>query len=222
MVALSAAYRERLLDGLAELHRRGRLTLTGAAAELDVEAIIAGCRQKAWEVFAKAFDTPEAVYEYLSRYVHQVAISNHRLESLEDGLVTFRYFDNRERAETGEKGPEKKLTLPVFEFIRRFLQHILPEGFVRIRYYGLHHSSARKSKLPQSRALLGLEPALPEPEVPTLLEWLEEMLGEELGQCPHCGATGSMLERARFTEIPWLVGIIVSLFGQPTTAGVCR
>jgi hypothetical protein len=222
VVALSANYRERLLGGLADLHRQGELIQWGEAAEVKVEEVIAAGRQKQWEVFAKPFETPEAVYEYLSRYVHQVALSNQRLEKVEDGQVTFRYFDNRERAEAGEKGPEKKLTLPVFEFIRRFLQHILPKGFVRIRYYGLHHSSARKEKLPRSRKLLGLEATLPEAEIPTLLEWLEELLGEEMGQCPHCGATGSMLERTRFTELPWLVGIILSLFGQPTEAGVCR
>jgi len=222
VVALSAAYRDRLLGGLRELHQQGKVLQFGEAAKLDVDAIIDECWQKKWEVFAKPFDTPEAVYEYLSRYVHQVAISNHRLEKVEDGQVTFRYFDNRERAAAGEKGKEKKLTLPVFEFIRRFLQHILPSGFVRIRYYGLHHSSARKAKLPRSRELLGLDPSLPEPDVPTMLEWLEELLGDEMGKCPHCGAKGSMVERTRFAELPWMVGIILSLFGQPTTAGVCR
>lgn len=220
VVQLSALYRDQLLDGLHKLSEGGELVQVGQAAELDVAATIAECRQKKWEVFAKPFDTPQAVYEYLSRYVHQVAISNYRLEQVEAGQVTFRYFDNRERAEVGGKGQEKKLSLPVFEFMRRFLQHILPEGFVRIRYYGLHHSSARKKKLPRSRELLGLSRSLPELKTLTLLSWLEELLGEELGQCPHCGATGSLMERTTFAELPWLVGLILSLFGQPTTAGV--
>ena len=194
----------------------------GDAAELDVATTIGECRQKKWEVFAKPFDTPEAVYEYLSRYVHQVAISNHRLEKVEDGQVTFRYFDNRERAAVGEKGKEKKLSLPVFEFMRRFLQHILPEGFVRIRYYGLHHSRARQKKLPRSRELLGLSRSLPEIKTLTWLAWLEALLGEEMGQCPHCGATGSLIERGQFAELPWLICFMLSLFGQPTSAGVCR
>lgn len=222
VVKLSALYRNRLLAGLQKLYEAGELVQAGEAAQLDVEATIAQCREKKWEVFAKPFDTPEAVYEYLSRYVHQVAISNHRLEKVEDGQVTFRYFDNRERAAVGEKGKEKKLRLPVFEFMRRFLQHILPEGFVRIRYYGLHHSSARKKKLPRSREVLGLSRSLPEIKTLTLLSWLEELLGEELSQCPHCGATNSLMERGQFAELPWFVCLMLSLFGQPTTAGVSR
>jgi len=220
VVQLSALYRDKLLGGLQKLSEAGELVQVGDAAELDVATTIAECRQKKWEVFAKAFDTPEAVYEYLSRYVHQVAISNHRLEKVEEGQVTFRYFDNKERAAVGEKGQEKKLSLPVNEFMRRFLHHILPEGFVRIRYYGLHHSSARQKKLPRSRELLGLSRSLPELKTLTLLTWLEEVLGDEVGQCPHCGATGSLMERTPFAQLPWLVGLILSLFGQPTTAGV--
>ena len=222
VVKLSALYRDKLLGGLQKLYRQGKVQQLGETAKLDIEATLAECWQKKWEVFAKPFDTPEAVYEYLSRYVHQVAISNYRLEKVAEGQVTFRYFDNKERAEVGEKGKEKKLSLPVKEFIRRFLQHILPAGFVRIRYYGLHHSSARKEKLPRCRELLGLSGSLPEMETLTLLVWLEALLGDEVGQCPHCGARGSLFERGDFAELPWLVGIILSLFGQPTKAGVCR
>ena len=222
VVKLSALYRDKLLGGLQKLYRAGKVLQLGQAAQLNVTAIVAECRQKKWEVFAKAFETPEAVYEYLSRYVHQVAISNYRLEKVEAGQVTFRYFDNKERAEVGGKGKEKKLTLPAHEFIRRFLQHILPVGFVRIRYYGLHHASARTEKLPRCRELLGVSRSLPALETLTLLSWLEALLGEQMGQCPHCGASGSLIERTRFAELPWLVGILLSLFGQPTTAGVCR
>jgi hypothetical protein len=222
VVKLSAMYRDKLLGGLQKMSEAGELVQVGEAAELEVGATIAACGQKKWEVFAKPFDTPEAVYEYLSRYVHQVAISNQRIEKVEDGQVTIRYFDNRERAAVGEKGKEKKLSLPVFEFMRRFMQHILPEGFVRIRYYGLHHSSARKKKLPRSREVLGLSRSLPEIKTLTLLAWLEELLGEELSQCPHCGATDSLMERGQFAELPWFICLMLSLFGQPTTAGMFR
>jgi hypothetical protein len=162
------------------------------------------------------------VYEYLSRYVHQVAISNYRLLKLEDGKVTFEYYENKERAEVGGKGKKKKLTLPVDEFIRRWLSHVLPPDFKRIRYYGLHHSSARAEKLPHSRMLLGLDPILPEVEALSLQDWLAEILGDEMDQCPHCGAKGSLFERSSFEQLPWLVGIILALFGQPTRVGVCR
>ena len=222
VVQLSAHYRDRLLSGLQRLHRQGQLQLMGEAARLDVAAVLAEIRAKNWEVFAKPFDTPDTVYEYLSRYVHQVAISNYRLEKLENGQVTFRYFDNKERAEVGEKGKEKKLTLPVFEFIRRFLQHILPVRFRRIRYYGLHNTSARKEKLPRSRELLGLSRSLPELKTLTLLEWLEELLGEDVGQCPHCGASHSLVEQTEFRQLPWLVCAVLSLAGQPAPAEVDR
>jgi len=219
VVKLSAAYRDELLGGLRKLAQTGQLSeVTG----LDVGELLQEAGSKKWEVFAKAFEQPEAVYEYLSRYVHQVALSNHRLEKLEAGYVTFRYYDNRERAEVGGKGKEKVLRLSAVEFIRRWLQHILPLGFRRIRYYGLHHSSARKEKLPQSRAALGLSRSLPEIEVISLLEWLAEILGESASCCPQCGAAGSLQKRAQFRELPWLLAILLALFGQPTKAGVNR
>ena len=122
----------------------------------------------------------------------------------------------------GEKGKEKVGRVTAEEFIRRFLQHILPEGFRRIRYYGLHHSSARKEKLPRCRAALGLSRSLPEVKALTLVEWLAEILGEEASRCPQCGAEGSLVERARFGELPWLVALLLAMCGQPTQAGVGR
>jgi hypothetical protein len=223
VIELSAAYRDRLLDGIERLYQEGQLTLSGSAAELDVPAMLAKLRAKDWEVFIRPFEDSEQVTDYLSRYVHQVAISNHRLVKFEKGQVTFRYYDNRERAEVGGKGKEKLMTLKAEEFIRRFLLHVLPPRYIRIRYYGLHHSSARKEKLPRCRALLGLEPALPEPKELSLLDWLEEVLGEEeVDRCPYCGAKASLFKRAEFDKLPWLVALLVSLVSQPTRQGVCR
>jgi hypothetical protein len=223
VVELSAAYRDKLLRGIEKLYQQGKLTLAGQAAELDLPKVLAELRAKKWEVFIKPFTTPETVTAYLSRYVHQVAISNYRLESFEKGQVTFRYYDNRERAEVGQKGKEKVLSLKAEEFIRRFLLHILPHGYKRIRYYGLHHSSARKEKLPRCRVLLGLPAALPEVKELRLLEWLAQVLGEEqLDRCPHCGAVGSLFKRAEFERLPWLVALLLSLVSQPTRQGVCR
>jgi hypothetical protein len=223
VVELSAAYRDKLLAGIERLWRRGQLRLAGQAGALDIPKLLAELRAKKWEVFIKPFATPEAVTEYLSRYVHQVAISNYRLESIDQGRVRFRYYDNRERAEVGEKGKEKVLSLSGEEFIRRFLLHVLPPGYKRIRYYGLHHSSARKEKLPRCRALLGLPAALPVIPELGLLEWLTEVLGEEqVDRCPHCGAGGSLFKRAEFERLPWLVALIVSLVSQPTRQGVGR
>src|SRR5574341_1253482 len=221
VVELSAAYRDKLVAGIEKLYRQGKLSLSGQAAALDVPQMLAELRAKKWEVFIKPFSTPDAVTEYLSRYVHQVAISNYRLESLENGQVQFRYYDNRERAEVGEKGQEKVLSLSGEEFIRRFLLHILPPGYKRIRYYGLHHSSARKEKLPHCRELLGLPAALPVIPELHLLEWLSQVLGEEqVDRCPHCGAVGSLFKRAEFERLPWLVALLLNLVSQPTRQGV--
>jgi hypothetical protein len=223
VVELSAAYRDKLVRGIEGLWQQGKLSLAGQAAELDVRQVLGELRAKKWEVFIKPFENSETVTEYLSRYVHQVAISNYRLESIDKGLVRFRYYDNRERAETGEKGPEKVLTVTAEEFIRRFLLHIVPEGYKRIRYYGLHHSSARKEKLPRCRALLGLPAALPVIPELKLLEWLQQVLGEDqVDLCPYCGAQGSLCKRAEFERLPWFVALVVSLVSQPTRQGVCR
>ena len=223
VVALSAVYRDRLLKGIGRLYEQGRLKLAGGDAGLDVPQLLAELGTKPWEVYMKPFAGAEIVTEYLSRYVHQVAISNYRLESIAGGEVKFRYYDNRERAEAGEKGPEKVLTVTAEEFIRRFLLHILPTGFVRIRYYGLHHSHARKEKLPRCRQLLGLSAGLPEIEELDLQVWLGRVLGEEaVNRCPHCGAQHSLFKRAEFERLSWLAVLVLSLVAQPTRQGVCQ
>lgn len=220
VVELSATYRDQLLVGIEQLWRQGQLT---GADEIDVPELLAAVRAKKWEVFIKPFEGATVVTEYLSRYVHQVALSNYRLERIDNGQVSFRYYDNRERAEVGEKGPEKVLTVTAEEFIRRFLLHILPLGFKRIRYYGLHHASARAEKLPRCRRLLGVDPALPIIPELSLLTWLQQILGEAaVDQCPHCGAQGSLFKRTEFAQLPWWVIWLLSLVSQPTRQGVCR
>jgi hypothetical protein len=202
------------------LYRQGQLKLVGQAAEVAVERVLAEVEAKGWEVFAKPFSEPSAVYDYLSQYVQQVAISNYRLLKLARGWVTFQYYDNKERAEVGGKGPLKEVRLPAVEFIRRLLLHVLPVGFKRIRYYGLHHPSARQEKLPRCRELLGLPRALPVVKELLLLEWLQAILGDEADRCPQCGAQGSLLYRREFERLPWLVLVLVSLVGRPTAQGV--
>ncbi len=199
VVALSARYRDRLCRKLKRLAREGKLKLVGAAAELDVIKLVEAMQAKKWEVYAKPFAEPELVYEYLSRYVHQVAISNYRILKIEHGQVHFEYHDNK------DGGKKKVLKLAGVEFLRRFLWHVLPENFVHIRHYGLHQSSARKEKLPQARALLGLERAVPAVKELDLKEWLKEILGEEaVDRCPHCGAVGTMFKRSEFEQLNWL------------------
>src|SRR5204862_8068817 len=105
--------------------------------------------QKDWVVYAKApFGGPEQVLKYLARYTHRVAISNHRLVKLEAGRVTFRYKDYADARK------EKLLTLSAEEFLRRFVQHVLPKGFMKIRHYGLLASRRREARLHKARQLL--------------------------------------------------------------------
>ena len=199
VVELSARFRDRFCRKLKRLAKAGKLKLVGAAAEIDVEQLVAGMLAKKWEVFAKPFDNPELVYEYLSRYVHQVAISNYRLVKIEGGQVHFEYHDNK------DEGKKKILKLAGVEFLRRFLWHVLPENFVHIRHYGLHQSNGRKEKLPQARELLGLERAVPAAKELDLKEWLTEILGEEaVDRCPHCGAVGTMFKRSEFEQLNWV------------------
>ena len=221
VVELSARYRERLLAGIERLWQQGKLKLIGQAAKLDVAGVLAELRVKKWEVFAKPFNEPEAVTEYLSRYVHQVALSNYRLLSLKRGRVRFRYYDNRERAEVGGKGKEKELNLTAVEFIRRWLSHLLPWRYHRIRYFGLHHAQARREKLPRCRSFWGLPLALPVIEALSLMAWLKEILGDQVDTCPRCGAEGSLFKRAEVAQFGWAVRLGLRLLGQSTPQGVC-
>ncbi|MBI3360325.1 MAG: IS91 family transposase [Chloroflexi bacterium] len=215
IVAVSAAFREAFCAGLVRLAEGGKLVGVEAA---EVKATVAEIQAKKWEVFAKPFEKPEAVIEYLSRYVHAVAISNYRLTHIGGGQARFRYYDNP------DGGKQKEMTLPAVEFIRRFLLHVLPERFVRVRYYGLHHSAARKSKLPRARALLGMPPALPKVTKLVLAVWLETVLGEDLHRCHWCGERGTMAYRGEVGDMPrlwlWLKVLFGWLFGASLRADV--
>ncbi len=203
---LSARFRDRFCRKIRRLYRKGQLKLVGAAAEIGtstapgtgVEGMVEKMLAKNWEVYIKDFKTVEKLLEYLSRYVHQVAISNYRIVNINrrKGTVSFKYKDNK------DEGKEKEMTLKGEEFIWRFLWHILPKGFWRFRHYGLHHGSCRK-KLSKVREMLGLEAAVPEAEKLTLRQWLEELMGEDiLNKCPNCGLQ-SMSRRGEYDEFTW-------------------
>jgi Putative transposase len=154
---LGALFRRLFLTWLMELHDAGKLAFFGAQADLaDRRRFLrhlAPLRNKRWVVYARApFAGPEAVLAYLSRYTHRVAISNRRLIAFDKGNVTFRYKAYR------RSGPQRQqvMTLDVNEFMRRFLLHVLPRGFHRIRHYGLFASAARKANIARVRELLAV------------------------------------------------------------------
>ena len=135
-----------------------------------------------WVVYSKEpFGGPRQVLSYLGRYTHRVAISNHRLQSLEDGKVTFSWRDYK------DANQPKTMTLEANEFLRRFLLHVLPRGFQRLRYFGLFGNRYRAANLALCRSFLGVETSPAEsatdPKVaPTPLQQLEE----KVGHCPVC------------------------------------
>lgn len=179
---LSAMYRDKLCAGLRRLGRRGELELVGVCAGLEVEALVAEIQAKKWQVYAKeSFGGPEQVYDYLGRYVRRIAISNYRLLSVSEGQVRFSYRDNQ------AGGEAKVMRLLALEFIRRFLLHVLPRGFVRVRYYGLHHNRYRRSKLARCRELLGWAAEAAQVKEIEFEEWLAEVSGQDPKRCPLCG-----------------------------------
>jgi hypothetical protein len=153
---LSRLFRRRFIEALEQAHRQGRLKFFGANAALaDPKTFtqwLAPLRRCEWVVYAKRpFAGPAAVLAYLSRYTHRVAISNSRLLSLDERGVSFRWKDYRQSG----KMRRKTMTLSPDEFLRRFLLHVLPGGFHRIRHYGWLANGNRKASLTRVRALLG-------------------------------------------------------------------
>ena len=152
---LSRLFRRRFLEELEKLHHAGRLRFFGehhALADQDAFACwLAPLRTCEWVVYAKRpFSGPDAVLAYLSRYTHRVAISNSRLVAMEGGNVSFRWKDYRAKGRTRHK----TMTLSADEFMRRFLLHGLPDGFHRIRHYGLLANATRRENLARARNLL--------------------------------------------------------------------
>jgi hypothetical protein len=146
-------------------------------------AYLAPLRTTEWVVYAKPpTGGPQPVLDYLSRYTHRVAITNHRLVSIDDGTVSFRWKDYRHHNQP------KVMTLSANEFIRRFLLHVLPTGFQRIRHYGFLSNCRRAEKLTRCRQLLGQPPlltGLPPLRLDYRLRY-ELLTGRSLLACPHC------------------------------------
>ena len=161
---LSRLFRRLFLEKLAAAHDAGRLSFFGNHARLiepsAFAAYLAPLRKVEWVVYAKRpFAGPQAVLAYLSRYTHRVAIANSRLIACDDNGVTFKWKDYRAKG----RHRQKVMTLASDEFIRRFLIHVLPSGFHRIRHYGIFANGGRAENLARARELLGVSPTQGEP-----------------------------------------------------------
>jgi hypothetical protein len=199
---LRQVYRGKLVAGLREAFRHGRLRFPGSLAPLGTDvafrAFLRSLYRQSWVVYAKPpFGSPAHVLHYLARYTHRVAISNHRLVAVTDDTVSFRWKDYH------HGNPIRTLTLDVDEFLRRFLLHVLPKRFVRIRYFGFLASRSRTRGLPQCRQALALAPTPPvEPIVtaPPRAAW----------PCPRCGAPMRIVERLTARQL-FLHALLASL-----------
>jgi hypothetical protein len=192
---LSSLFRGKFLDGLKKAYEAGELRFPGQIEELKeapaFKKFLTDLYHQKWVVYCKPpLKNPQKVMDYLGRYTHRVALSNDRLVKMEGNQVTFRWRDS------AENNKIKLLTIEAFEFIRRFLLHVLPDHFVKIRYYGILSHRSRKRKLLWCKKLLGISTDK-EPEEPTKETWedlLTRITGIDPRVCPRCGK-GKMIQR---------------------------
>ena len=194
---LSKLFRRLMIEKLVAAHGTGQLTFYGAHASLVDQtafaAYLAPLKRTRWFVYAKRpFAGPKAVLAYLSRYTHRVAISNRRLIAADAKTVTFKVKDYR----IDGPGRYKTMTLDAHEFIRRFLIHVLPKGFHRIRHYGLLASSVKADNLGLARKLLDTAPSAPEPQDAA------SDPATPVNPCPCCGSAMRIIEVFKAGEPP--------------------
>lgn len=200
--AMSTVFRAKYLAGLQRAYDVGELTFAGGTAPLANPPAFTGflgqLRTVDWIVYAKRpFAGPEQVLDYLGRYTHRVALSNDRLVDHGDGRVRFRWKDYADHDRV------KVMTLEADEFLRRFLLHVVPRGFMRIRHFGLLANRTRRGTLTRCRALLGqppLDDVAVRPE--RLVVLLQRLTGIDLSRCPVCGE-GRMQITAIVVHVAW-------------------
>src|ERR1700736_164572 len=190
---LRRVFRGKFVAGLKSAFQHGQLHFSGNLAVLAQHKIFAAWLRplfrKDWIVYSKPpFGGPNYVLQYLGRYTHRVAISNHRLVSLADGQVTFRWRDS------ADHNQQKLMTVSLDKFLRRFLLHLLPKGFVRIRHFGFLANRRRSALLPLCFAALGTVPVPREPET-TAQE------SDPLWRCPKCGGPMAVLQPLTAAQI---------------------
>src|SRR2546426_1727359 len=180
---LSTVFRAKLLAALANAAASGKIA-SSIGSGVEVSRLLRQAARRKWVVYCKRpFAGPQQVLAYLGRYTHRIAISNERIVAMNGDQVTFGYKDRAD----GDR--RKHMTLPAEAFLRRFLLHVLPPGFVRIRHYGLLANAVRQERIALCRQLLGVSteatPSLPREGWEQLLL---RLTGEDVTRCPHCGA----------------------------------
>lgn len=209
--ALSKVFQGKFIDYLKKSFADGKLTFPGKTAEFGTQEgfsrLLDQLWGKNWVVYCKPpLAGPEKVLDYLARYTHRVAIANHRIVDVKDGKVSFEYKDRK------HDNRRKVMTLKAEEFIRRFLLHILPAGFVRIRHYGFLANCCKKANLEQCSKLLGFEYDASKPVRKNFIELMLELTGKDITRCLCCGK-GTMRQVAVIA--PVLLGYTKSNQPQP-------
>lgn len=182
---LSRLFRRLFLESMEKAFNSGKLQFFAALESLrDPHAFavqIAETKETEWVVYAKRpFAGPQQVLDYVGRYTHRVAISNNRLIDIDNGQVQFHWKDYRDNSQI------KVMDLEAYEFVRRFLLHVLPEGFQRIRYYGFLANRDRRKKLALCRQLLGMQTSSQTTSIKDYRERYQELAGRSLTLCPRC------------------------------------
>jgi hypothetical protein len=184
---LSKMFRAKYLDGLARCLIRGELDIPPQLQTLAEEGarqhLLRLWRKRPWVVYSqRPFAGPQKLLDYLGRYTHRVAISNDRLVSCVNAQVTFTYRDRRD----GDR--RKTACIPAQEFIGRFLKHVLPDRFTRVRHYGLLANRGKQERLARCRQLLGVRATVTEdPSSRTMADWVWVLLRIDIARCPCCG-----------------------------------
>ena len=184
--SLAKEFRKRYLHKLEKVYNQEKLCFNGRASVFADKQIfmqmIKALQDTSWITYSKQpFGGPEQVLEYLGRYTHRVAITNNRILSIEDGRVTFNYCDR------SDANKVKELTVKAKEFIRRYLLHILPPGFMKIRYYGFLAHANKKVSIPLLRQLINPDAEIAERLMETVEEMMLRLTGIDLSLCPECG-----------------------------------
>ena len=185
---ISKVFRGKFLFGLKELRQAGKLEYHGEAGKYKdhygFQNLLDTCYRKEWVPYCKkTFQNAESVIEYLGRYTHRIAISNHRITSISEKNVTFKVKDYR------NNGKFKEVTISGVEFIRRFLMHVLPKKFIRIRHYGLLSNRTKQENMKHCRNLLGCKKYLSELKEMTTAQILYRLFSLDICKCPDCGSS---------------------------------
>lgn len=184
--SLAKAFKKRYIEKLEAARKNGELIFPGETEKIGTaagfESLVRTLWKKKWVVYAKRpFAGPEHVLSYLGAYTHRVAISNHRIKAVGDGEVTFVYKDRKNNNRT------ERMTLDASEFIRRFLLHVLPKGFMKIRYFGFLFHREKRKNIERIRALIGSSPARERQVGESVRDIMLRITGKDIALCPKCG-----------------------------------